>query len=291
MTLWGVTLPTIIFAALMGSALTLLGVFLQNLFENYRTNKRLKHEAAQKNREREMSLRREVYLDAASEMARATLYVAKFCDLNLPAAEHEAIARNFGAAMSKLQMVAGIATLAKAIEANSHFASLNFELNQLRLSLLLDRKNLEFMQKTVEADIEQQKSLVTRIGQLQTESPKHPEIVPLAKTFQELDSRIHEIQQTRSELNDRTMTRHLDLCKIVFKRIRSFAEKLIELSIALRKELDFDLKEDAESYKNIARQSLEQAAGEMEKFIAEVAKLADEKNQELQAGKKISPQQ
>src|ERR1035438_3295871 len=78
MTVLGITLPTIIVAALMGSALTLLGVFLQNLFENYRNNKKLKHEAGQKNRDREMTLRRDVYLEAASEMARAARYIAKF---------------------------------------------------------------------------------------------------------------------------------------------------------------------------------------------------------------------
>jgi hypothetical protein len=285
MTVLGITLPTIIVAALMGSALTLLGVFLQNLFENYRNNKKLKHEAGQKNRDREMTLRWDVYLEAASEMARAARYIAKFGDLNLPFAEHEAIVHNFGAALSKVHMIAGMETLAKVIEASDVFARINLELNQLRFSLLLDQKNIAFLQKSVEDDIAQQKNLVTRIGQLQTENPNHPDISALATTFQELESRIQQTRQRHSELNSRTMTSHLDLSSVVFKRTLSFAEKLIEVNVALRKELDFDLKGDEENYKNFVRQSQEQAVKEMDKFIADIAKVVEEKKKALQTGK------
>lgn len=285
MTVLGITLPTIIVAALMGSALTLLGVFLQNLFENYRNNKKLKHEAGQKNRDREMTLRWDVYLEAASEMARAARYIAKFGDLNLPFAEHEAIVHNFGAALSKVHMIAGMETLAKVIEASDVFARINLELNQLRFSLLLDQKNIAFLQKSVEDDIAQQKNLVTRIGQLQTENPNHPDISALATTFQELESRIQQTRQRHSELNSRTMTSHLDLSSVVFKRTLSFAEKLIEVNVALRKELDFDLKADEENYKNFVRQSQEQAVKEMDKFIADIAKVVEEKKKALQTGK------
>lgn len=285
MTVLGITLPTIIVAALMGSALTLLGVFLQNLFENYRNNKKLKHEAGQKNRDREMTLRWDVYLEAASEMARAARYIAKFGDLNLPFAEHEAIVHNFGAALSKVHMIAGMETLAKVIEASDVFARINLELNQLRFSLLLDQKNIAFLQKSVEDDIAQQKNLVTRIGQLQTENPNHPDISALATTFQELESRIQQTRQRHSELNSRTMTSHLDLSSVVFKRTLSFAEKLIEVNVALRKELDFDLKGDEENYKKFVRQSQEQAVKEMDKFIADIAKVVEEKKKALQTGK------
>ena len=280
-TIFGIAIPTVIIAALMGSALTLLGVFLQNLFENCRNNKKLKHEAGQKNRDREMTLRRDVYLEAASEMANAARYIAKFGDLNLPFSEHEAIVHNFGAAMSKVHMVARIETLTKVVEASNVFARINLELNQHRLSLLLDQKNITFLQKSVEDDIAQQQNLVTRIGQLQTENPKHPEIPALATAFQELESRIQQARQRHSELNSKTMTGQFGLSSIVFKRTMSFAEKLIEVSIALRKELDFDLKGDEENYKKVVRQSQEQAVKDMDKYIADIASVVEEKKKAI----------
>ena len=61
----------------------------------------------------------------------------------------------------------------------------------------------------------------------------------------------------------------------------SFAEKLIEVSIALRKELDFDLKGDEENYKKVVRQSQEQAVKDMDKYIADIASVVEEKKKAI----------
>jgi len=287
-TVFGWKIPVALFVAIVGLVGTLLGAMVAAviaLVVNQKSNRQqterlkiqLQHEAAQKNRDREMTLRREVYLEAASEMAKAARYIAKFGDLNLPFAEHESIVHNFGAALSKVHIVAGMETLTKVIETSNVFARINLELNQLRFSLLMDQKKIEFLQKSVESDIAQQQNLVTRIGQLQTANPNHPDIPGLATTFQELESRIQQTRQQHSELNNRTIAGQFDLSSIVFKRTLSFAEKLIEVSIALRRELDFDLKGDEENYKKIVRQSQEQAIKEMDQYIADIAKAVEEK--------------
>ena len=77
------------------------------------------------------------------------------------------------------------------------------------------------------------------------------------------------------------MTGQFGLSSIVFKRTMSFAEKLIEVSIALRKELDFDLKGDEENYKKVVRQSQEQAVKDMDKYIADIASVVEEKKKAI----------
>ena len=81
----------------------------------------------------------------------------------------------------------------------------------------------------------------------------------------------------KHELNNRTIAGQFALSSVVFKRTLSFAEKLIEVSVALRKELDFDLKGDEENYKRIVRQAQEQAVKEMDQYIADIARVVDEK--------------
>jgi hypothetical protein len=285
---FGWKIPVALFVAIVGLVGTLLGAIVAAviaLVVNQKSNRQqterltiqLQHEATQKNRDREMTLRREVYLEAASEMAKAARYIAKFGDLNLPLAEHESIAHNFGAALSKIHIIAGMGTLTKVIEASNAFARINLELNRLRFPLLMDQKTIEFLEKSVENDIAQQRNLVTRIGQLQTANPNHPEISVLATAFQQLESRIQQTRQQHSELNNRAATGQFALSSVVFKQTLSFAEGLIEVSIALRKELDFDLKEDEENYKKIVRQAQEQAVKEMDQYIADIAKVVDEK--------------
>lgn len=285
---FGWKIPLALFVAIVGLVGTLLGAIMAAviaLVVNQKSNRQqterlkiqLQQEAGQKNRDREMSLRRDVYFEAASEMANAARYIAKFGDLNLPLAAHEAIVQNYGAALSKVHLVAGMETLTKVVEASNVFARIILELNQLRFSLLIDQKKIEFLQKSVENDIAQQQNLVTRIGQLQAANPNHPDISSLATTFRELESEMEQTRQQHSELNDRAMAGQFDLSSVVFKRTLSFAEKLIEASIALRKELDFDLKGDEENYKKIVRQAQEQAVKQMDQYIAHIVKVVDEK--------------
>ena len=289
---FGCKIPIALFVAIVGSVGTLLGGIIaavlaltmnrqSNRQQNVRLKLQLQHEADQSNREREMALRRDVYLEAASEMAKAGYFIAKFGDLNLPLGEHEAMAKNFGAAMSKVHMVAGMEILTKAIEASNVFASINLELNLLRFSLLLNQKDISILQKSVENDIAQQQNLVARIGQLQTATPNHPDISALSTTFQEMETRIQQARKLLVELNDRTMKDHFNLSSVVFKRTLSFGAKLIEVNIAFRNELNFNLKGCEENYKTIVSQSQEQAVKEMDKYITEIGRILEEKKKGL----------
>ena len=104
-TIFGVTLPTVIVAALMGSALTLLGVFLQNLFENCRTDKKLKHEAEEKEKDRKFHAKREIYLNAAEEIAKAARFLMRFSEVHLSQAEHSVLLVGYDAAIAKVHLV------------------------------------------------------------------------------------------------------------------------------------------------------------------------------------------
>jgi hypothetical protein len=57
-------LPEVVWAAIISSLIAWFGVFLQNRNETKRNKLRLEHDAIQRDKEREMGLRREVYLGA-----------------------------------------------------------------------------------------------------------------------------------------------------------------------------------------------------------------------------------
>jgi hypothetical protein len=105
MTVWGITLPVVVFAALMGSALTLLGVFLQNMFENWRTGKKLRHKAEEKEKDRKFHAKREIYLNAAEEISKAARFLFKFSEVHLSQPEHSALLAGYDAAIAKVHLV------------------------------------------------------------------------------------------------------------------------------------------------------------------------------------------
>ena len=76
---WLLAWPAVVWAALGGSALTLLGVFLQNVFENKRLKQRLEHDAQQRANELDQNLKRDIFseiVEAAAQAAQALGHVA-----------------------------------------------------------------------------------------------------------------------------------------------------------------------------------------------------------------------
>ena len=63
---------------------TLSGVFVANLSQNKRLRAQLAHEREMKNREREMSLRKDVYLEVAEAVYAGLLAVNRFANLETP---------------------------------------------------------------------------------------------------------------------------------------------------------------------------------------------------------------
>ena len=66
----------------IGSLLTLLVVWLQSRSEFNRLKIQLQHDAEQREKERQMDLRREVFLGAAETLGKQSEYINLFCKVD-----------------------------------------------------------------------------------------------------------------------------------------------------------------------------------------------------------------
>ena len=99
-------IPDVVWSGLLASALTLAGVMLSNRSNTKRLIKQLSHDSEEKEKDRINSLRRDVYLKAAEEMAKVSSYFGKIPQLD-PAKTNIADGlTDFFAAAAKLQLVA-----------------------------------------------------------------------------------------------------------------------------------------------------------------------------------------
>lgn len=121
-------IPDVVWAAILASALTLLGVMLSNTGNTKRLLKTLAHESAEKAADRIHSLRKDIYLRAAEEMAKVSNYLGKIPQVD-PAKENiaDGLSGFFGASM-KLQLVAEPATAKLANELTARYSEMLFAL-------------------------------------------------------------------------------------------------------------------------------------------------------------------
>jgi hypothetical protein len=86
---------------------TLSGVFVENYFQNKRLQAQLAHEREMKDREREMSLRKDIYLEAAEAVQAGLLAVNRFANPETP---HEKLIEGY---LDKAPSLAKVHIIAK----------------------------------------------------------------------------------------------------------------------------------------------------------------------------------
>ena len=105
------TIPDVIWGAAIGSGLGFLGVLFTNLRESRRLQSQLKHDAEQRALERQMCLRREVYLKAAEAAAATFGLMGQLGNPNVTDREIEARSADIASSLGKVSIVASDATV------------------------------------------------------------------------------------------------------------------------------------------------------------------------------------
>lgn len=100
------SVPDVVWSGIIASFLTLSGVLISNWSNTNRLRMQLRHDAAEKSKERTATLRRDVYLLAAEELTKANSHLASLPQSDLAKTNAADGLQGFFAAAAKLQLVA-----------------------------------------------------------------------------------------------------------------------------------------------------------------------------------------
>lgn len=128
-------IPATFWGVVIGSFFSLGGVILSNKASERRLIKQFDHERAQKNKDREMALRRDIYLAAAEAVSAGMAAIGRFPNLDMPNNEVTDEFQRKSPAISKVHVIATPETA----QALSHFMG---ELNKVLLTLWVKRYEL-----------------------------------------------------------------------------------------------------------------------------------------------------
>ena len=144
--LWDVVLlvPATFWGVLAGSAFTLGGVYLTNRANDRRLIAQFEHERDAKRQDMELSMRRDIYLDAVECVNVGLEVVTQLSDLGISNERLVEQVRSKSAAAAKIHLVAGDNTIRA-------FAEFTSELSTTYLRLMIRRA--ELLQKKADVDI------------------------------------------------------------------------------------------------------------------------------------------
>ena len=228
------SIPPAIWGVLLGSLLTFLGITCQ-----------LRHDARQRDRERQMHMRHEVYMQAAEGIAGSTEYFFRMANAEVPLSTIASMANN-AAWITKVHTVASLETLSAFSEANAAFGVMTFDLLKLRFAveevtaeinaLNSQNESCRALQQQLQAELNsialQPATAATAVRARLVKELWDKTWPDLASNSQKLDSFISERWRRQRFLLEQAVLSYLD-----------YQPKVHKAMVALRKELDLPVDE------------------------------------------------
>ena len=165
--------PTLI-VGLLSAFVALFVLNITNEANNKRLDKQFENDRTVKAKDREMNLRKEIFLEATTVMAIGVNTLIKFTNLDLTDAEviKEYIEKS--PALAKLNLIANIDTLAAVAKFNMELSALFLKYYAKRAVLLSDRNLISFWEKEILKNETEKNSILELLKQYNIEGLNDP---------------------------------------------------------------------------------------------------------------------
>jgi len=262
-------IPASFWGIVVGSFFTLGGVVLTNRGNDRRLVTQIRNDRELRAKERELVLRKEVYLAAVEGLYAGFISIGRFADLNIPDNHLASGFAEKGSSVAKVQVIANEDTARAVI-------TLASELQAIVLTLLTMRMPLTVMR----AQIAQQDSLFATFGK------EHDRIIELMKqynlegksdqrqwatlqqNFQFEGSRIKTALESKSKIGAQLIAGQLELAQECFDAISRLSLLLVPAVIAIRKEIELPF--DDIAYRQMVEVMVEKQNERIAKFLHEL---------------------
>ncbi len=139
------------------SFIALIGVVYTIRDSNSQLIKKLDHDSNQRDRDRDMALRREIYLNATEAMSQWKVLLSKLCDLELPQSKINEELCVISSALSKIEVVADNKTIQVISRLSSELTSANLELISKRSTLMFLKIDVDVLEVSIQKCLVAQK--------------------------------------------------------------------------------------------------------------------------------------
>jgi hypothetical protein len=255
------SIPPAFYGVLIGSLLTIIGVTLTNISNTKRLRIQHEHEVALRNKERDLNMRREVYMDAMEAISAGITAISRFSELS---ETPEALMQSYSSLSSKL----GKVTIVGQNETIEALANFQLEVNGafLRMSAKRDKFDKELHNSQVlEGEIDQLKGNLSQLTTQFTQAKINQEY-DLSQRFQaeidDLQNDLVNLQEQEEDVGNQLMVTVANLVQTSMAEVSSLNKLLVPLISLMRNELELPFNSDHFA------QILEKGNDELEAYMA-----------------------
>lgn len=234
------SIPAVVWGSLGAAALVVVGTLISNCDNTKRLLSQLKHDGKQRQLDRTLSLRREVYLRTAEELVKASTYLGSLSQLDLTKAENLSGLSGFQTEAAKLQLVAEPKTALLVNDLSSAYAELQLRLFTHLLPLQVVSHDLALVDDYAKKDHAEHARVLSEMSRL-TEGgqPNSALSSALIHSLESAQKRVDDRLLEREPLHQRLQNLRYEFMGQLVMELKEIGPLHIPVLIALRRDLGF----------------------------------------------------
>jgi hypothetical protein len=263
-------IPATFWGVVVGSLVTLSGIFFTNRANDDRLSLQLQNDRELKNREREMTFRKDTYAAAAEAIAVSMSALSKFSELSFSLKEVSATYLEKSPVLAKVNLVAGEDTIRALANFGAEFAGAFFRLTQQRMVLSILQEQIAVKVALVKGFEKTRDAMIELLRHHNIEGTQDVRrFEAIEKNFEFEAGRIAMTNQKIQQMTAEFFAKHVPFAKQCFVETKNVNRLLIPLLVAARMELELSISK--EKYAEILHQAYSNLEGHLDEFIQNIA--------------------
>lgn len=269
-------IPATFWGIIIGASFTLATTLISLISTNRANDRRLEAQLAQnrdlKNREREMALRKDIYLAAAEATSAGLIAVSRFANLDVP---DEQLTEGYLAkapSIIKVYIVAREETVRAVVNFSGELNAAFLRLFAKRLPLVLQKQQIAFLRGQIDTFTKEQLRMVELMKQYNMDGINDPQ---RWGTFQHIydfeRGRNEQTTQEADTLNASLIPRQLSFLEEVCDETITLGRLLTPALLSIRKELELPL--DETEFQRILEEATAKQVESLKEFMRDLQSL------------------
>ena len=259
-------IPASFWGVVIGSLLSLGGVVASNRANDRRLRQQLAHDRELKTRERELTLRKDIYLDAAEAIATGINSIGNFANLDIPSDKLTAAYIVKSPSIAKVHIIAEKDTTRTVATLVGELGAAYLRLFGKRLPLLAQKQQIEFLKDQMDSFGRERDRILELMKQhnLSGEGdPRKWEI--LEKNFNFEQQRIDDVIKEHDSLSSVMASRQIDLMRECINETTERSRLVPPVLTAVRAELELPF--DETNYVAVIEENIRRQQAAVSEFI------------------------
>lgn len=268
------TIPDVVWAAVIASLLTICGVLLTNRGNRKVLKDQLLHDAQQRDRERNMELRRDVYLEGAEAITKNHMVLMRLPNLEIPDSKLGQEFSESAAAISKVSVIGSADTVRAVTELSTELGVKYLQLTAKRIPLVDRKDDVDILNELIqESSVEQDRSIELMKEMNLQGNPDERRLAVINRNFEFEKEQSKKYSAERDQLEQENRKELVQFIRNCFQASKDVGKYMVPAVSAVRKEMDLGFEE--EEYRATLERSWKTTERSLSDFIDKIASSTD----------------